>query len=409
MQQVVDSVAGTTTTTSYVGSLETYSITTSSGPTLITTTDYVSAGKVLAESVNGTLSYLATSYQGSVVEALDSTGNVGVTASQLYVPYGGIRYLSGALPTDYGYTGQRRDASSGLDYYGARYYDPTVGQFTSADTVLQGGGLSICGLNRYAYVKDNPETLTDPSGNCPQKPQEFHGWKKVLVVTNLILEFIAALVSGQLFNPLGEARASQGGYGGSSDSGTKVQVDEPQASNTATPNGNTIAGGGDDNCDDDRRIRIDPPWQIIVRMAGKIVAKVSRDGRTATWNRQARRHPKSQESEASEPGQQSKQAEAELRYRQRLMDLNMNETRAGPEPFQQRLIDLNNTGPADPTYVPWDPSTWAPDLPWWLAVPVAGPKPSGAPSAAGGGISDPGGIPVVPVNTDIGGGDMQVE
>ena len=155
---MVDSTAGTTTTTSYVGRLETYSITTGNQPTAITTTDYVSAGKVLAESVNGTLSYLATSYQGSVVEALDSTGNVGVTASQLYVPYGGIRYQSGALPTDEGYTGQRRDASTGLDYYGARYYDPTLGQFTSADTVADGS-------NRYGYVEGNPTTATDPSGH----------------------------------------------------------------------------------------------------------------------------------------------------------------------------------------------------------------------------------------------------
>ena len=158
VQRVVDSTAGSTTTTSYVGSLETYSITTGGGPTGITTTDYLAAGKVLAESVNGTLSYLATSYQGSVVEALDSTGTVGVTASQLYVPYGGIRYANGSLPTDYGYTGQRRDASTGLDYYGARYYDPTVGQFTSADTEVDGS-------NRYGYVGGNPTTATDPSGH----------------------------------------------------------------------------------------------------------------------------------------------------------------------------------------------------------------------------------------------------
>jgi RHS repeat-associated protein len=158
VQQVVDSTAGSTTTTSYVGSLETYFITTGNQPTNITTTDYASAGKVLAESVNGTLSYLATSYQGSVVAALDSSGNVGVTASQLYAPYGGVRYASGALPTDYGYTGQRVDSSTGLDYYGARYYDPTLGQFTSADTLLAGGS------NRYGYVGGNPTTATDPAG-----------------------------------------------------------------------------------------------------------------------------------------------------------------------------------------------------------------------------------------------------
>ena len=173
VQQVTDSVAGSTTTTSYVGSLETYSVTTSSGPTAITTTDYIPAGKVLAESVNGPsgsgLSYLATSYQGSVVEALDSTGAVGVTASQLYAPYGGVRYASGSLPTDYGYTGQRADASTGLDYYGARYYDPTLGQFTSADTVLAGG------LNRYSYVGGNPTTATDPSGHMDDEDPDEGG------------------------------------------------------------------------------------------------------------------------------------------------------------------------------------------------------------------------------------------
>jgi hypothetical protein len=41
----------------------------------------------------------------------------------------------------------------------ARYYDPTVGQFTSADTLLAGG------LNRYGYVGGNPTTATDPSGH----------------------------------------------------------------------------------------------------------------------------------------------------------------------------------------------------------------------------------------------------
>jgi RHS repeat-associated protein len=48
------------------------------------------------------------------------------------------------LPTDYGFTEQRTDATSGLDDYGARSYDPVAGQFTCADTTLAGG------LNGYA-------------------------------------------------------------------------------------------------------------------------------------------------------------------------------------------------------------------------------------------------------------------
>jgi RHS repeat-associated protein len=92
---------------------------------------------------------------GSVTEALNQTGTA--TGSLLYGPYGGVRYTNGTMPTAKGFTGQYVDASTGLDYYGARYYDPALGQFMSADT--------IGGLNRYGYVAGNPETATDPTGH----------------------------------------------------------------------------------------------------------------------------------------------------------------------------------------------------------------------------------------------------
>lgn len=75
-----------------------------------------------------------------------------------------MRSSSGILPTDYGFTHQRSDATTGLDDYGARWYDPVAGQFASADTTLAGG------LNRYAYVAGNPETNTDPSGHVVGDP-----------------------------------------------------------------------------------------------------------------------------------------------------------------------------------------------------------------------------------------------
>jgi RHS repeat-associated protein len=69
------------------------------------------------------------------------------------------------MPTDYGFTGQRNDATTGLQYYGSRFYDPSAGQFASADTVLPGAGYDPLGLSRYAYVEGNPVTRTDPSGH----------------------------------------------------------------------------------------------------------------------------------------------------------------------------------------------------------------------------------------------------
>ncbi len=154
MQQVA-TTSGTTTTTSYIGSLE--EVTTSGATT--TTTAYYGG---VAQSVNGALSYTLSDGLGSVSESVTTSG--AVTATQLYGPYGAVRYQQGTLPTDQGFTGQRSDAASGLDYYGARYYDPVAGQFTSADTTLAGG------LNRYAYVGGNPETATDPSGHMYARP-----------------------------------------------------------------------------------------------------------------------------------------------------------------------------------------------------------------------------------------------
>jgi hypothetical protein len=53
-----------------------------------------------------------------------------------------------------------------LDYYGARYYDPVVGLFVSADKRLG----DVQGANPYEYVGQNPETNTDPTGEMYAPP-----------------------------------------------------------------------------------------------------------------------------------------------------------------------------------------------------------------------------------------------
>lgn len=131
---------------------------TSTGASSTLTKYFGAASLPTAERVgtNGPLAYLATDGQGTVSETLDGSG--AVTSAQLYTPYGNVRYSSGSSPTSLGYTGQRADSATGLDYYNARYYDPAAGQFASADSVDDG-------LNRYGYVRGNPTTATDPSGH----------------------------------------------------------------------------------------------------------------------------------------------------------------------------------------------------------------------------------------------------
>jgi RHS repeat-associated protein len=61
------------------------------------------------------------------------------------------------------FTGKERDAETGLDFLLARYMSGAQGRFTSPDPV--GGSLADPQtLNKYAYVRNNPLNLTDPTG-----------------------------------------------------------------------------------------------------------------------------------------------------------------------------------------------------------------------------------------------------
>ncbi len=82
-----------------------------------------------------------------------------------YKPFGVTRYTSGSIPTTYRYTGQREEASLGLYYYGARWYDPALGRFIQPDTIVPDPGEAKA-FDRYAYVNNNPLKYNDPTGHC---------------------------------------------------------------------------------------------------------------------------------------------------------------------------------------------------------------------------------------------------
>jgi RHS repeat-associated protein len=62
-----------------------------------------------------------------------------------------------------GFAGAPADNDNGLIYLGARYYDPRLGRFISADpaTPVSDSSQSI---NPYAYAENNPVSFTDPTG-----------------------------------------------------------------------------------------------------------------------------------------------------------------------------------------------------------------------------------------------------
>ena len=115
-----------------------------------------------------TLAYLHGDHLGSVSLTTDASG--AVTSQQNYDAWGkGRGTVGGTSPTTMNYTGQKRD-DTGLLFYNARYYDPGIGRFLSADTIAIGKDSQS--RNRYTYVGNNPINRIDPSGHAPKSPTD---------------------------------------------------------------------------------------------------------------------------------------------------------------------------------------------------------------------------------------------
>ena len=129
------------------------------------TLSYYLGGTLIAQrtilSGTSTTTYIHQDSLGSTSVVSNSTG--ASISTMTYTPFGLGCVTPDTLGTKKEFTGQRLDAT-GLYYYNARYYDPLIGRFISADTVVQDLSNPQT-LNRYSYCINNPLKYTDPSGN----------------------------------------------------------------------------------------------------------------------------------------------------------------------------------------------------------------------------------------------------
>ncbi|HNX01165.1 MAG TPA: RHS repeat-associated core domain-containing protein, partial [Candidatus Cloacimonadota bacterium] len=124
-------------------------------------TKYYSAGSSrIAYRIDGEITWLLIDHLGSTVGTVNADGDL--ISVLKYTTYGELR--SGNSTTDYKYTGQREEVEIGLYYYVARFYDPAIGRFISADSLIPDPGSSQ-GFDRYAYVDNSPVNYNDPSGH----------------------------------------------------------------------------------------------------------------------------------------------------------------------------------------------------------------------------------------------------
>jgi RHS repeat-associated protein len=130
-----------------------------------TVSKYYFAGiQRVAMRSGSTLYYLLADQLGSTSLTTNASG--APIAEIRYKPWGEVRASNGTTPTNYTYTGQYSNMGDfGLMFYNARWYDPAIGRFAQADTIIP-SSQGVQAWDRYAYSNNNPILYTDPSGHC---------------------------------------------------------------------------------------------------------------------------------------------------------------------------------------------------------------------------------------------------
>jgi len=140
-------------------------------------TDYIYAnGQKIAKiatpsSGPATLNYYLDDHLGTTQVELKDDGTVNWMGQ--FTPFGS-ELPDGSTTMHYKFTGKERDAESGLDFFGARYYGSTTGRWMSPDWASKPEDVPYASLedpqslNLYNYVGNNPLSKADADGHCPQ-------------------------------------------------------------------------------------------------------------------------------------------------------------------------------------------------------------------------------------------------
>jgi RHS repeat-associated protein len=74
-------------------------------------------------------------------------------------PFGGDRFPDEITETTMHYTGQHEEESLGIYFYNARWYDPILGRFLQADSIVP-NPWNPASFDRYAYARNSPVRWT---------------------------------------------------------------------------------------------------------------------------------------------------------------------------------------------------------------------------------------------------------
>ncbi len=142
-------------------------------------------GLAFAVDTSGNVQVYHADGLGSVRAITNLDDRISVIETDQTDAFGNPTQTQGGISQPFQFTGQQRDASTGLYYLRARMDDPTIGRFDSQDP----RNPALCGLdppstlNRYSYVENNPASRVDPAGQMsnrvgddPPRPEPPPSW-----------------------------------------------------------------------------------------------------------------------------------------------------------------------------------------------------------------------------------------
>jgi RHS repeat-associated protein len=116
-------------------------------------------GGLLARTDAGGSAFYHADARGNITTMVDASGNE--VARYLYDPFGRLLGKWGMLAdaNRYRFSSKELHPSSGLYYYGFRFYEPNLQRWVNQDPIGERGG-----INLYAFVGNDPVNFVDPLG-----------------------------------------------------------------------------------------------------------------------------------------------------------------------------------------------------------------------------------------------------
>lgn len=141
-----------------------------------------------------------------------------------YYPFGlDVNTVVSSPKNEYLYNKKELQEELGEYDYGARFYDPVIGRWTSVDPLVELGQES---MTPYAYVLNNPIRLTDPDGRAPEDGPTPKWWRTtVFTLSHPIAAAAIGSVSPGATNI--STNAARFSTRGSSASAKESVLDEP--------------------------------------------------------------------------------------------------------------------------------------------------------------------------------------